>query len=452
MLALGISVRLLGHERRSHTKRQVRWSRRSRPVVEGLEERVVLSVSIEVKVDSLVNYGLPAEQSGFQSISSTKPLSLGSQTSDSQGDISEFAQGSASSTVVPKLDESDLADGDFDFSNYVSIVDPENQNLGVLSPEGDPSETWIFTGTTSGVLHLDYSAPGYGAVVVNYTTADGQLHWLYPCFDIPLAGTLAIPVAAGLPVEFINDLNAAANSTNSISNSATVHWVFLPDIEVLSANLSSPISEGPTIAFSYDTTGLHQNFTAQLYRSADTTFDPDPTVDIPVGQPLTLSPSSSDGGTQLGTFILSGPLPYDKDRPYLLLVADPPDVKHPVGNIQEWKEDNNVAVITLPTLDVTMDPGSDPDDPTTYWITAEPTMPTINAHAKFGNLPPILPSTLDFTWKTSVNYTPSGSEHAGLPTGYSDGSGEQVTGDTIVGDLTTLRSFLRVSCYLNRLW
>ena len=175
--------------------------------------------------------------------------------------------------------------------------------------------------------------------------------------------------------------------------------------------------------------GGYGQFPAHLYLSADTHFDADPTVDIPVGDSVTLSPSGS-AGFAFGTFNLSVPITVTKDRPYLLVVANPD--KAITESDGSGYDTNNVAVVTLPTLDVVIDP-SNPGPTKVYPITSEPKMPTVPAHASVNNVPPTVIATAQFMWTASIHYVPT----SGMTT--TDNKpliGKEMTSPSVVGYVT----------------
>src|SRR3954447_25833789 len=104
----------------------------------------------------------------------------------------------------------------------------------------------------------------------------------------------------------------------------------------------------PSGSFQYATVGDPGPFTVALYRSADGIPDPsDELLRGGIGGVLdnyTVVPSQPNAqGTE--TIILLDEYVTDPVRPYLLVVADPPDAAFPDGHVLESKEtfENNIA-------------------------------------------------------------------------------------------------------------
>jgi hypothetical protein len=87
------------------------------------------------------------------------------------------------------------------------------------------------------------------------------------------------------------------------------------DIQMISAELQS----GNAVQFTYETTGNPPGpFEVGLYRSADgVSYDVNSPLDI-----QTVTPTAPNA-TGSGTLALQDPLPYDADKPLLVVVADP---------------------------------------------------------------------------------------------------------------------------------
>ena len=105
--------------------------------------------------------------------------------------------------------------------------------------------------------------------------------------------------------------------------------VFLSNVMSLDISVTSPSVYGSNISFSYQTTGNPGSFEVSVYQSADDNwsvdsakpFDPNPpsgTVDKWLAdQTITAA------ATGTGSLTLSKYFPYDPQRPYILVVADP---------------------------------------------------------------------------------------------------------------------------------
>lgn len=101
---------------------------------------------------------------------------------------------------------------------------------------------------------------------------------------------------------------------------------------------------GSNVDFAYNLTGDPGTFTVNLYQEASTTFDPS---DKPIATQQITKPAPNSSG--VGAFSLTNIAP-DPARPYLLVVADPPDATHSNGLIPESDETNNVASVSYAPL------------------------------------------------------------------------------------------------------
>jgi hypothetical protein len=114
------------------------------------------------------------------------------------------------------------------------------------------------------------------------------------------------------------------------------------DIEMLSAQLQG----ASAVAFTYETTGNPGPFQVGLFRSANESFDPDPTIDLPIGDLKTITPTS---GQQSDTIALPALTP-DPTRPFLLVVADP------TNGITERDDDpfneDNTVQLRMPDIEM----------------------------------------------------------------------------------------------------
>jgi hypothetical protein len=106
------------------------------------------------------------------------------------------------------------------------------------------------------------------------------------------------------------------------------------------AMLSAQFKPGNAVQFTYETAGNPGPFQVSLYRSADAIFDSSDTLI----NSQTVTPNPTNPQTP-GTFDIQN-LANDPTRPYLLVVADPANV------IPESNEDNNVASLVLPEINM----------------------------------------------------------------------------------------------------
>jgi len=115
------------------------------------------------------------------------------------------------------------------------------------------------------------------------------------------------------------------------------------DLTLLSASISGAGGNAPTAFFSYQSPQFPFHVVANFYRSADTTLDFDPTVDVPLA---TVAVPSSDGPAS-GMFTFPGPFAVDPSRPNLLVAIGSSDL------YLELNPNDNVISIPLPlTVDV----------------------------------------------------------------------------------------------------
>jgi hypothetical protein len=158
--------------------------------------------------------------------------------------------------------------------------------------------------TPTGLYALPHAGPG--TLADSWGTVSSSTY-SFGIFD-NAAGLVFVEITG--PPSIITGFHLGGFGEDGIFGSPTAVLIGTPaatDIAMLSARLAAPILAGPTVEFEYQTTGLSDTFTARLYRSAhsaDTNLNIDPTVDVPIGNPLTLSPSNPSTALAFGTFIL----------------------------------------------------------------------------------------------------------------------------------------------------
>lgn len=106
-----------------------------------------------------------------------------------------------------------------------------------------------------------------------------------------------------------------------------------PDIAMLSARFETSTS----VTFEYSTLWNPGPFEVSVFRSADDTLDPSD------GAPIATSMIFPNPGDPFGTIQIPA-ITQDPGKPFLLVVADPPDAIHPLGLVEESREDNNLIV------------------------------------------------------------------------------------------------------------
>jgi uncharacterized protein DUF4082 len=372
-----------------HHKTSRRQWFRSQPLLEALEERALLSTAVDFTVE-----GSHVEDLIHSSTLGWKFLAK-------------------DNIVVNRLGYWDFNDDGLGESHQVGIWDAS----GNILVEGTVS-----SGTTAPLdnkfRYVQVPATplnaGHTYVIGAYMRANGPDNRL----------TAAANFITDSSIEYVNSrYKLISNLSFPDIDATTVGYGYfgpnfqftpaLPDIAMSSAQLASPILAGPTVEFTYTTTGLTNPFPAHLYLSADQNQTLT-TADIPIGDTQSFSPSNP-GIPAFGTFILSAPLQADPAHPYLKVVANPDKT---IVESDASNDTNNIAVVTLPKLEVKLTPNT--DGTKTYTITSEPRMFDIQMKATVNGLPPLYLANAPFDWKTNVEYTPTPSTRfPGRPTSFS---------------------------------